>query len=108
MAVAKDGTDRELYAKQLLTEAVQFRFPIFGFLAVGCCGWAGKVICLTPTLKPDFNAIGWDRFRLPARGHSWTVTITSGGVRSWCWRCATCALAARKFVQSVYVSGSFM
>ena len=33
-AVAKDGTDRELYLKQLLTEAVQFRFPFFGFLAV--------------------------------------------------------------------------
>ena len=34
MAVNKDGTDRELYAKQLLTEAVQSRFPVFGFLAV--------------------------------------------------------------------------
>ena len=34
MAVAKDGTDRELYAKQLLTEAVQFWFPFLGFLAV--------------------------------------------------------------------------
>ena len=71
-AVNKDGNDRELYAKQLLTEAVQFWFPFPGFLAVGCCGWAGKVIYLTPTLKPDFDAIGWDWFRLPARGQSWT------------------------------------
>ena len=34
MAVAKDGTDRELYVKQLLTRAVQSRFPVSGFLAV--------------------------------------------------------------------------
>jgi len=34
VAVNKDGTDRELYAKQLLTEAVQFWFPFLGFLAV--------------------------------------------------------------------------
>ena len=40
VAVAKVGTDRELYVKPLLTEAVQFWCPFLGFFS-GWVLWLG-------------------------------------------------------------------